>query len=474
MVMSGATSPVVGDNVCGNLNVYPMDGDCCQYSTVKGHPVDFLTGTGDYASGSVNFDFGLESFTKESNGHLYCSLNATTRLEPSPIDGNLFGWARIYYLAQSSKGSGVCIDDSVKCFDNGTLFVYPDLQCQGVPTAVQLSDAIQPFEDDILGSVTGQMITPTTGKTKYFWTTVQPPWNYCANLSNGIWQQLEVAEIIISLLSYLIVLSWSAHGYFKRRTLAGGLLLARCLCSIIVISLYTYYTYHVMGEMESNVIYGIVEYASAIGSLLSLFYTATFLIVLNTIKRPYNYMLYLLLFAIHIALYGEMYFHFTWNLVANGDMSFNIVSIKFLVQWKKLTKYYKMFVYVWETAPAPLMYYRLAYNRTQSFRKAIAMMHHNDKLFFPIVFIRLVAIGLVYLVQFLLDTTAFLKSDPNLFSFETTIHLLNSGLLLTQVYMLESVKKSMKSTTVLDISQLKQTTELKDNGKSVFTFSTSH
>ncbi|KAI8908068.1 hypothetical protein EDD86DRAFT_255264 [Gorgonomyces haynaldii] len=451
----GPPSPVYGDYACGVLQVFPMDGECCLSSASRGLPVASGGGSGAYASGIVNYDFGLDSFPRQSNGHMYCSLNATTRLEPSPIDGNLFGWARIYYLAQSSKGSGVCIDDSVKCFDNGTLFVYPDLQCQGVPTAVQLSDAIQPFENDILGSVTGQMITPTTGDTHVFWIAMQPSWYYTSNPSSGFWQGLQLFNYVVGLLCFLFVLVWAILGVIHRRTATGFLLILLATLSTISICFSYIKSYIVIEDGRiANRIYTAAEYTSSLASLTSLMYTATFVCIMNELKKGHQILVYVSVFVIHIVLDGSTYFNFLWNMIDDESIANGFFNHTNLTNWGSLFKYYVLFDQLWNTLPGPMIFYKIAINRTNDLRRALVFIYKQDKLFYHVLLLRVFVIAMTYVVNYVADSTTWVRSDANTWSLMSLHRVIDSFLLLSQVYMLESVRRCMARPSTLELTNM--------------------
>ncbi|KAI8905449.1 hypothetical protein EDD86DRAFT_211520 [Gorgonomyces haynaldii] len=302
------------------------------------------------------------------------------------------------------------------------------------------------------------MLIPTTGDTKYFWTTAQPPWYYTSNPMNGPWQMAELLITIVNASIYLFVAGHNILQFRHRPTVAGSFLLTRSLLGLSLMIMYVRATYFHADSDTANVTAIIATYCSGFSSLASLLYTATFICILQELRRSYAIAIYVFVILVHFIVAGEIYVQFLWDYMEDS-IRYGLFSHTFLFAWIKWQKYYKIFTYLWDTLPAPIMFLKLAHNRTGSLRKSILYIYKEDKWFYLVILTRIVLIVSNYLIDHIEETTTLLQNDMNVMSYWSLTYLVSSLSLLTQIYALESVKKSITKTSKIEFSSMQSQVE---------------
>jgi hypothetical protein len=338
----------------GALKVRPSAG-CCAISINRTLSLDFLSA----ATVATTMEDPLEMAPQSARGALFCVLEARTRNVST-----LYGMDSAYYHA-----TGTCIEpDSVRCYPNGTVAIYPVRECIGVPFLQQLTTTPWNFSTRASRDVRGYMMTLEKGQGRYSWKMFIQTSDYF--ISMRYWYEWVLMGLYATALSLLI---YSCYYYMKRiwkhRTLyLTFVFLDQFFWLGFVI---TKITGHF--GIFNSVISGTNSLFQMGGSLFAVLNTITFVLDMYKTRNSYRQIVYGLLFLIHFSMNWN---HYTRFFPMPGVFTRTVVQVTLLTNITWL-----VIMMVFDCIPPLLVIHKLLSTYKASFKTKLETVWKGEPWF---------------------------------------------------------------------------------------------
>ncbi|KAJ2999930.1 hypothetical protein HDV02_001449 [Globomyces sp. JEL0801] len=333
-------------------------------------------------------------FPKESNGYQYCN-----------VSGSHFaikGYETVLFLA-----SDACVDSSVRCFRNQSLFLYPNQSCQGLPLTYQLQKTDTKYDGHAQGIETGNFVDIQKGITETTWLAILPgklvtpsvsSWIECVQSSSYVFTGM----LDILLLVYIIKL--------RRRSFNMFYIVSQAIWTIYNI-FFVWFLFTVTDSDE--------EYMITYHCLMTLFNIATLCSAVQTTMLFFRFQgekltvfmksgIVFVLLGLHIGLAGSNYF--LYCLLPNRPYCINYDILKI---WRAYAQNWILAFFIWNTIPPLLMVGSLVssvHNEYQTL-SVLRLIFKQDYWFNLYIVIQILLITAYYTMAALTSYTNILGSD---------------------------------------------------------------
>ncbi|KAI8905909.1 hypothetical protein EDD86DRAFT_248852 [Gorgonomyces haynaldii] len=384
---------------CGNCQI-PVKGECCVNSISPDFSAPYMSGAPQIVTQSSDI-----LMPSSANGATFCWLQSLD------IGNALFGFREAYLLADSS---GVCIDNHFQCFQNGTLNVFPRLNCSGTPDRLMLS-GIRNVNTPILGNSRVQLLVLQTGTARYIWTAWIPSSMLVPDFK--IWQErFSLSCYLMSgLLCVCMILYHIRMIVVDKRYRNMWTYWIIILFAIWSAYLFVFYWTTIFQDNNSMAIYGEFTHAffHLATYLTTTFTTSTFVTVLASLQGFGIYMIHAAVFIVHLLLGFPKYFYWFFN-VAPTDIGRQYIGfVQLLRRWRAAYDYWMVFVFVYNIVPPLLLSYMLVHSRAKrsSVTDKVKTLVHKDMWLVPCIFMQVILLGCQTTIQNLFTSSKLLGGD---------------------------------------------------------------
>ncbi|KAJ3313793.1 hypothetical protein HDV04_001597 [Boothiomyces sp. JEL0838] len=399
---------------CGS-NLFPMNGGCCLSN------LDSTTYFSGYSSLVQRQAFTDKSnFPVAANGANYCHVKALN-------NGSLYGLSDIWYFADST-----CIDDHFSCKPNGEFHYYPNSQCTGTSSSIQLNTKEANFNFQTMG-----------GSEKYTWTTYVPS----VMLIFKYQVPMEIAAAVCYLTAFgisLAVLAYSINKYLKTRSMYLTVVVISQTLWVIWIAMDFAYLNIAFPVTAANLDEKYAEIEACIfnmASLTTVLNTANFIVGFRNITSPvFKYGIYGFIMVMHIALAGGNYFTYWYLTMGEGTI---------WQSWHQILPLWTLVMFIFNTVPSFTIAIPLVKNseylRNMSTATAIRKLLVTDLIFSGLVFLQLLNTICVIVFYYIQQFTQVLGSDRNYYSMNGVFALNYSVHAVINSMFIEHIRSVLKS-----------------------------
>ena len=320
----------------------------------------------------------------------YCQINS--------LDLNaLWGYQSLYVYSIEQ-----CIDQT-RCFPNGTLGIYTDVDCQELETSL-----IQPisYNSTTLGVVAFDWIVIDQGTAKTSWITNTP--------SNLLIPSYKAPIEVISLISYIIsalgciisfvrqLILWSTSRTNSKVDITFFIM---NICWLVYIPLRFGFWACVFNDLLSMAFYYQIMYTLLAFStyMTTVFTTKYFLDAIFLLNSRQKMLIYVILFIFHFSLAGCWYFSF-YSSLPSVYPALN----EFLNNWLKSSSYWILIMFLYNIVPLTFwLSFILARRQFGKLKHGLAL----GKRAFLIIFLQTLLAILYFVIDVIRKTTYLLHDD---------------------------------------------------------------
>ncbi|KAJ3310579.1 hypothetical protein HDV04_004922 [Boothiomyces sp. JEL0838] len=331
---------------------------------------------------------------KSSNNHYYCALYPHSSF-------SLLNYTSIYALAD-----GECTINGIKCYPNGTVQIYEQLECQGSYITSNLNIP-QLISSTLLGNITGEYIKITDGTIAFTWVTYSPEiieYTECF----AVWLPIEYAAYVLmsvaSLLSLIRAVYFSVQYTKHKRNLDLYRAVNTGLWFLWVVFNFLYYTvmfstnegWMILAQLLYFV-FNAATYMTAAGTLM-------FFLEIQRKEKHYTLGL-VILFVYQLVTGGSNYLaYFKWV---------DATSL-FFDYWAYLNPVWIVSVYLFDTFPQLILVYSLIRARrrgkTTLFQEFMIFLNQNY-IYSTLVFLHFCNMICFYTIMYLTSYSELLGND---------------------------------------------------------------
>ncbi|KAI8903184.1 hypothetical protein EDD86DRAFT_278874 [Gorgonomyces haynaldii] len=318
----------------------PLSKECCAYS------LNTVSSKNWTASATMLADQAnpLKQAPVAASDGTYCAVTSATY-----NNRTLFGMDKAYY-----RNHGICITpDSVTCFPNGTLAVYPQAFCSGTPTLYNLNTPVS-MNDAKMRSVSAKMETVGQGTTEFSWTIIlpssiySPTFRYFSDYMMVFFYVTAITAVVYTMYYYTRQFIVS-----KRFFMLAFVFCQLCWAIFAVTRVFTQVGYY---NANSN---GTLFFFGMTGSLLTVLLNMSFFFKMLNLQPLLHYVILAIIALFHYSMNWNNYIRFfstniftpelvsvtqttnaTWNIFmfyADCIPPIYVVFRMFNVRWEELT-----------------------------------------------------------------------------------------------------------------------------------------
>ncbi|KAI8911169.1 hypothetical protein EDD86DRAFT_275218, partial [Gorgonomyces haynaldii] len=311
----------------------PLSKECCAYS------LNLVSSKGWAASGTMlaNQANPLDQAPVAAIGGTYCAITSANYNNKT----NLYGMDKAYY-----RNHGVCITpDSVICFSNGTLAVYPSPNCGGTPNIYDLTSP-KTFNDPAMKSVSGEMVTVKDGFTQFSWTILlpssvyYPTFRYFSDYMLTFFYASAIVAVLGTLVYYIRLYILS-----KKLFMLAFVFCQLCWAIFAVTRVFTQVGYYNANSNGTLFLFGMT------GSLLTVLLNTSMLFLFLEVTPMVAYIVYTVIALLHYAM--------TWNnYIRYGSLLLFTPELVFVTQTTNTT--WLLFMFFADCIPPIYVMWRIS------------------------------------------------------------------------------------------------------------------
>ncbi|KAI8913596.1 hypothetical protein EDD86DRAFT_108996 [Gorgonomyces haynaldii] len=266
----------------------PLSKECCIISVFPQNTQGWVASTTILATQSDK----LLSAPLDANGQTYCQLS-------SQQDGtSIFGMDRGYYLSNQQ-----CLQpNSVRCYPNGTLLIYPTAGCQGTPETMLLTNQATNVSSAIIGNFSANMVTVGQATKTFSWTALVPTSYYVPTFKylSTYYVAFFLATAILCNLTSLV--------YYTRQFIQTkkAIHFVHGICMLLWLVFCVARIFAVTG-MNTNAVDGIIYISEMLASLISVLLTISVAMLILNASNTVQKTVLTILIVFHIFLNWNNY-----------------------------------------------------------------------------------------------------------------------------------------------------------------------
>ncbi|KAI8904740.1 hypothetical protein EDD86DRAFT_212684 [Gorgonomyces haynaldii] len=411
---------------CGSM-LTTMDGACC-ISAID--PSDNpATGTFGVTSATDFFfeDDSLDNLShnmQQASNKDYCLLSSLYEDE----------WTLEGYLHMLYLGDGGCFD-STRCIHHQIIF-YNDTHCQTEIESFDLDTNQQTITTLFYGDINAQLYTVENATMQVTWTNYQPDYILVPNFK----EFTEIIAVVLYILT-LLIMSFSLYshalsayrGYTHMKMVAA---VSRFFWIAWTVGNMCY-TYIIYSDLNTLFITDSLRGISlAIASLTMVLYSNFFIYTATGMPQLWRIICTVLTLVLHIGLVGGQYGYFA--LIVNPEL-----GLEFLFKWGRNSKYWIMFMYVWDIVPAAVAVALVVRKKKLSMRASVAFIMERDRFMFAAFGLQALLIVGYYMVQYVRQQTIWLQNDRVNLSADAWVTFIEANHSIMNVVIIDRVRVFM-------------------------------
>lgn len=335
----------------------------------------------------------FDSMQKSTNNVSYCALEALS-------SSSLYGYTHIFV-----KANGKCISNQFQCTASHFTIFSPDSDCHGSNYTFPISQtkSITP-NSELLPSNTLYLYKNTTGTQSFSWVAYTPSKLLITTTGMpGAYSFMAYgASFVISL--YLILESSIAVSKNPKLLQPRLTLFSSINWALFIIFKFIFITYPfpdiMLMALESEFM-SVCQNFATLAAAINPFHM---LVVILQVKKIYQYIIIIVLLAIHFVLAGSNYFYYYRQFPNEWTLAIGA--------WGNYFVGYVFFLFIWNLFPQAFIAMKILFpSKSTSLKMKLKQLHLVDQNFYLYALMDILLFMAYTILYYIMNFTEILKND---------------------------------------------------------------